>query len=387
MSQSKLEATEIIVGQALRWCVYNIDGLLLLNKNYIIRSQRQLEVLLEIGLYRNKAKEQKEKIRQHEPVPIEPINGNVLPFESIVDNTNRLKALFTQIENKHAGVGERILQLSADIRTLCTKDLDAALGIVHLVHDIEYTAIHPIHTAILSDLIAQHLGYDKDLRQLIIAANLTSNIGMLKLQARLYHQSTPLTLAQHEEIKAHPARAVAMLKEVGIDNELWLTMIMQHHECIDGSGYLRLKEAEVIKEAEILALSDRYAAMVSPRETRNALLGKECLMHLFVDRGKQYDEELSLLFIKLLGVYPPGSIVQLNNNETAVVIGRPVDNTKPLVKSFLTPLGSRYTHAKYRDCNDDKYAIKNASISKVPNNLNLNELWSYVEDEIVVNDA
>ena len=387
MSQSKLEATEIIVGQALRWCVYNIDGLLLLKKNYIIRSQRQLEVLLEIGLYRNKAKEQKEKIRQHEPVPIEPINGNVLPFESIVDNTNRLKALFTQIENKHAGVGERILQLSADIRTLCTKDLDAALGIVHLVHDIEYTAIHPIHTAILSDLIAQHLGYDKDLRQLIIAANLTSNIGMLKLQARLYHQSTPLTLAQHEEIKAHPARAVAMLKEVGIDNELWLTMIMQHHECIDGSGYLRLKEAEVIKEAEILALSDRYAAMVSPRETRNALLGKECLMHLFVDRGKQYDEELSLLFIKLLGVYPPGSIVQLNNNETAVVIGRPVDNTKPLVKSFLTPLGSRYTHAKYRDCNDDKYAIKNSSISKITHSLNLNELWSYVEDEIVVNDA
>ena len=77
MSQSKLKATEIIVGQALGWCVYNIDGLLLLKKNYIIRSQRQLEVLLEKGHDRNKAKEKKEKKRKNETEKIETINGNV----------------------------------------------------------------------------------------------------------------------------------------------------------------------------------------------------------------------------------------------------------------------------------------------------------------------
>ena len=100
-----------------------------------------------------------------------------------------------------------------------------------------------------------------------------------------------------------------------------------------------------------------------------------------MNEGKDHDRTLALLLIKLLGVYPPGSIVHLNNGEAAIVTRRSTAGSSPTVKSFLTPHGGQYTKAINRDCHNSNYTIQKSYTSEIPKNLDLDSLWDYSEDE------
>jgi len=383
MAQIKLQLTDVNVGKALPWGVYNIEGILLLEKGYVVKSEHQLEILLSSGIYRDTKKEAELEGQQIQVEEIihEPDLNYKSPFEFIEECSIKLGDVFVKIENKDTNAVESVLQLAQEIQVLCDNDLDAALGAVHLIHHIKYTLIHPIHTACLSDMIAQYLDYNVEHRQLLIAANLTANIGMRKLQKRLYRQIKPPTDEQRKEIRAHPARSVALLKQAGVDNELWLKIILQHHEHNDGSGYNGLKGEEIVEEARIIALTDCYTAMVSPRETRGALSSPTRIANLFLVKGKQFDSELAIIFIHSLGLFPPGCIVQLANDDIAVVVERPMVGLHPSVKSIMTSRGTIHRVPKYLNCNIKEHAIKRLYTATKPPFHILNHLWDKTSDK------
>ena len=95
---------------------------------------------------------------------------------------------------------------------------DEALGSVHLFQPEPYTIHHPLHTAIMCELLANRLEYTKEQRIPIIAASLTSNIAMLELQEILHHQETPLNAEQKKQINEHPELGAQMLKEAGVND-------------------------------------------------------------------------------------------------------------------------------------------------------------------------
>lgn len=260
---------------------------------------------------------------------------------------------------------------------MCEQDLDAALGAVQLTHDIEYVLAHPLHVAILCELIAEFLKYDETRRERLIVAALTANLGMLSLQAKLHRQEEPLSSEQRQKIKDHPKQSANILRNAGVDDEDWLNIVLQHHERNDGTGYNGLKGDEVMEEAKIIALADRYSAMVSPRAHRESLTANDSLKTLFLNKGKDHDETLSLIFIKLLGIFPPGSFVRLDNGETAVVIKRPVSGMWPIVKSILTPRGGPFGEPLTRNCNNDMHGIKELFVPDDLPPLNLSALWGY----------
>lgn len=369
--QNKIRSDEIRVGVALPWAAYDQNGRLLLKKEYIIESQRQLDELLARGLYRNPANNNK-------PEPPKPVIERVSPFVLVEDFTTRLNSIFVGLESGADGSVDRVLRLSKDIHTACKEDFDAALGAVHLSHEIDYVLIHPIHTAILCELVADFLEYTAEKRQTIIAATLTANIGMLRLQGVLQQQKGPLSPEQQVAVHDHPRRAVEILKSARVDRSPWLVAVQHHHEQEDGSGYNGLKGAEIPEESKILALADRYTAMISPRMHRDSIVAGDALKGLFLEKGKAHDERLSLILIKTLGVFPPGTFVRLVNGDVGVVIKRPTEgNMWPTVKSILTPRGAPYGEPVTRDCNCSNYSIKELFIPKNMPPLNLSGLWGY----------
>lgn len=86
------------------------------------------------------------------------------------------------------------------------------MAAVHLSRGYTYTVVHPVHTAILCELLGKRLELDGSERASIIAAALTMNLGMLELQDVLFAQKTPLTDSQKKEIFLHPSRSVDLLK-------------------------------------------------------------------------------------------------------------------------------------------------------------------------------
>lgn len=367
--QTRIQAGELKVGTAIDWAAYDQKGRLLLNKGTVIQSQRQLDALLERGLYRrsnsgNSRPEQPSQIRQS-------------PFTQISDIIMRIESINRSLTKGVAGIGERIPLLASDIRKMCQQDLDATLGAIHLAHEYEYVNLHPLHVATLSQMLAGFLGYDREREIRLLSACLTANIGMLHLQSLLHQQKEPLTSFQRQEVDKHPQKSVDILKGVGVTDRVWLDIILQHHERMDGKGYLGLKGDDILEEAKIIALVDRYSAMISSRRYRSGKNPNECLKQLFMSKGNEYDETLSLAFIKLMGIFPPGSFVDLENGEVAVVTKRPVDGMWPTVKSVITPRGGPFITPLRRDCNNPGHSIKQLHTAKDLPPLNHNILWDY----------
>jgi hypothetical protein len=368
--QTRIHKNEIQVGAAVQWPVYDSKGRLLLKKGTVINSERQLDTLVKLGLYR-----QRERGGRGADGPA--IQERLSPFTLQADIINRIECINRSLINADDGVAERIPRLAADIRKMCQEDLDATVGAIHLSHDHDYVTMHPLHVTVLCQMLADFLDYDLERQIRLLSAALTANIGMLNLQSKLHNQQEPLSPFQRQEIKEHPGRSVEILKSVGLDDKYLLDIILQHHERIDGSGYLGLKGNQILEEAKIIGLTDRYAAMISSRCHRRGKYPNECLKLLFMSKGGEFDETLSLAFIKIMGIFPPGSFVDLENGEIAVVVKRPVDGIWPTVKSVVTARGGPFITPLRRNCNNPGEGIKGLHTAKDLPPLNLNLLWDY----------
>jgi HD-GYP domain-containing protein (c-di-GMP phosphodiesterase class II) len=372
MKTEKLTDREISVGQALPWAAYDNQGMLLLQKGSIISSDRQLQALLERGLYRNDA-ETKQPGKESKI-----INDHASPFDKFHHLIDRVTKLFSAIILKQGNVQEKVYKVCNDIQEISLKYPDAALGAIHLCHEIPYSICHSIHVAILSSILANRYGCNDSQVQSTLAAALTSNISMLELQEILQHQQAPLTDEQKQQIREHPMYSVEMLKAAGVDDEVWLKIIAQHHERPDGKGYpLGIIKDNIRIESLIISLTDRYAAMVSARSYREPMTSREVLREFFLAKDTEFNESLILSFIKELGVFPPGSIVSLKNGETAIVIKRGKGKMWPMASSILGPANDPYARPLRRDCNEEKYTITDTC--KLGNSLHigLNMVWGF----------
>ncbi len=370
---TRIESCEITLGDALPWPLYNAQGWLLFERGQIISSRRHLEALLTCGLYRGPETPPEAAL---ESLPC--IDDNQCVFDIISQIPPRLSQALTGLaQGKHEYQG-RIIRLARELQHICKADPNAALGAVHLFHDGPYPIVHLIHTAILCELISMRLGYRPERRIPLLCATMTSNISIIKLQEELHLQTAPLTEEQCELIQHHPEDSARILKQAGVTGELWLKTVLQHHERIDGSGYGgQLKGSEIIMDARIMALADIYSAMITPRKYRAGMPAKEALRELFLTRGKNVDNRLSEVFIKELGVFPPGAFVEMNNGELGIVIQRGRDYKHPQVSILIGPKGQHYANPIIRDGKTEPHRIRRPSPDPIDFPINLRRIWNF----------
>ena len=124
-------------------------------------------------------------------------------------------------------------------------------------------------------------------------------------------------------MKQHPQLAATVLTQVGSIPDAVSRIILQHHEYQDGSGFPQhLKQEAVSMLAQLVGLADTYDDLVSARHGRPPLLPHDAIRQLFVLGAKgRYEKTLVEVAIKALGVYPLGSLIKLNTNECALVVG------------------------------------------------------------------
>lgn len=373
MQNKRIDHDEIEIGKILPWNVYDKTGTLLLQKGSIITSDHQLDILLGREIYKTDEQLKNSKDTQSD-------DHSESPFALFHDFMARLSENYSRVILKKKDTQEQIIKFCMELQDLCEKHPDAMLSTIHLCHEPPYPPCHSLHCAVLCELICNRLGFDKGHRISVIAAALTCNIAMLDIQEILSHQKASLTEDQKRIIHEHPHKSAAILSEAGITDELWLKSIRQHHERINGSGYPdKIDGSALIQEAEILAIADRYSAMVSSRSYRKPLMAKEALRNFFLIKNEEFTESLSLLFIKELGIFPPGSYVKLVNGEVGVVVNRSKDTMKPKVSSIYNPQGSPYASPMLRNTSIDAYNIKEMHIPDRPLHISLPVLWGFTE--------
>jgi hypothetical protein len=133
-----------------------------------------------------------------------------------------------------------------------------------------------------------------------------------------------------------------MAKQAGLPDRI-AKLILQHHEHADGTGYpKRIKTEQTDPLARLLALVNVYDNLCNPNNTAIAKTPYEALAHMFANQRSKLDESLIKRLIKSLGIYPPGSIVQLSTGIHAIVIaGNPNKPLRPFIM-LHDPLTDRH---------------------------------------------
>lgn len=228
----------------------------------------------------------------------------------------------------------------------------------------QYSAKHGLLCLLLAELCCRHMGWREEWRASLTRAALSMNIAISELQDRLCARDDALTDAQREEVRHRAATAPQLLRTLGVQDELWLQTLMLRHEA--GPGPLAGRGgAEQL--ARMLRRIDIFAARLSPRRSRKAMSAAAAARAVYLDELGKPDEAGAAL-IKAVGLYPPGSLVRLANNEMGVVAKRGHSANEPLVAALIGKSGNPLSEPVPRDT---RLAAQAVAASLAPHELKL----------------
>ena len=189
---------------------------------------------------------------------------------------------------------------------------------------------HAFNVAVAAVLVGQALDL-KDAQQLTIArAALAMNLSSFQLQDDLSSTRASLSFGQRINIARHPILAAELLAHTPGADIQWIEAVEQHHEAIDGTGYpFGIAGEEICIEARVLKAADIWCALLSSRPTRPGKYPHDAMQELLTRERMRLDMSVLATLRRLLGNYPPGTLVRLASRETAVVTNFTQGNAGP----------------------------------------------------------
>lgn len=291
-------------------------------------------------------------------VDIEP---DARPLEEIWADLHASLTLLLHQGEQAQDFTDRFLRIEQRMRTLLRSRVDDSLFVLaQMLFDrtLGYSASHALMCAVIVRLVAQTLGWDAARQRSLQRAALTMNLGMARLHDDLARQDTPLTPEQRRAVLEHPLRGEATLRRLGVRDALWLELVRDHHEQVGGTGYPHGR-VDVPPAVQLLHMTDVYVARISPRRTRAGLPAPRAARDVYLDASGM-PTPLGASFVKTLGLYLPGTYVELASGETAVVARRGVRANTPLVFAIVGREGLPRGEPPLRDTADRTYEVRRA---------------------------
>lgn len=215
----------------------------------------------------------------------------------------------------------------------------AMFWMARIKHRDAYTAEHCLRVAILTVAFARFLGLPEDDLEVAGMCGLLHDIGKLRVPDEILNKPGPLSPREYEVMRKHTTLGHELLKQDPSLDPIISDVTLHHHERIDGRGYpQQLPEWQISRFARLIAIVDAYDAMTSDRCYRDGMSPADAVRILFKNRGQQFDADMVEAFIKMMGIYPPGSLVELSTGEVALVVStHPGRKLKPRVEILLDP--------------------------------------------------
>jgi HD-GYP domain-containing protein (c-di-GMP phosphodiesterase class II) len=215
----------------------------------------------------------------------------------------------------------QISSIVEEIIDQITSNPDVLVSMVDIKSYDNYTYSHSVNVCVLSVMLGIERGMNRyDVRDLGQGAIL-HDIGKLFVPGEILNKNGPLTDEEYRIIMRHTKDGFEVLRKKHDISLFSAHVAYQHHERLDGSGYPRqLKGDDIHDYAKIVAIVDSYDAMTSDRVYRDALTPYEAVSVLVRETSTKYDRNLVGRFLKLVAIYPIGSVVRLSNGEVCTVV-------------------------------------------------------------------
>ncbi len=247
-----------------------------------------------------------------------------------------IKKLMSDKQNWHKNIPEtrRVVKSFADS---IARNQNALYWLTRIKNKNEYTAEHCLNVGILAMVFAKHLGWEPRRIEEVGLSGMLHDVGKMNIPIEILDKPGKLSEEEFEVIKRHVLEGYKILSSDSTLPETVLNTSRDHHERMNGKGYpYGKKGADLSDEAKLIAIVDTYDAITSDRVYSPAEPPTHALKVIYENSGELFDKLLSVKFIECIGIYPPGSSVELNTGETAIVIEQaPEKKLQP--KIFILP--------------------------------------------------
>lgn len=198
---------------------------------------------------------------------------------------------------------------------------DALVCLSQLKELSEYTALHSIRCTIIGLAFSRHLVLPRDDLIEIGMGMLLHDVGMAMLPPEILEKRGGLDTKEFEIMESHIAWGLRILEESGGVSNIVKEITAQHHERWDGTGYPNhINQDQITLYGSIGAIVDVYDAVTSERTYGEPMSAEDALKKMYEWRDKDFSGELIEEFIRCMGIFPIGSLVELSTGAIGVVV-------------------------------------------------------------------
>jgi HD-GYP domain-containing protein (c-di-GMP phosphodiesterase class II) len=228
-------------------------------------------------------------------------------------------------------------KITAESTDMIFNNPDALACVINIRHKDEYLLEHSVSVSVLMTMFAVFMKIDKEtVNQLAIGAFL-HDVGKIMIPDSILNKPGKLTDSEFDVMKSHASHSIKIMRQTPGISALSLEVASQHHEKLNGKGYpLGLDADNISLYGRMISICDIFDALTATRCYKQGYPQVKAfsILRTLADNN-ELDKALVDSFIKCMGVYPVGSVVQLDSNRLALVENRNLnDPIRPNVRPF-----------------------------------------------------
>jgi HD-GYP domain-containing protein (c-di-GMP phosphodiesterase class II) len=201
------------------------------------------------------------------------------------------------------------------------KNEDAMLMMTLLKNKSNSRAEHSLNVSILAIGFARFLGYSEAQLEDIGMGTLLHDIGQVRVDSKLLTKAGKLNQNEVKEMCQHPKFAFDILQSKSDLTPSCIDIALNHHERLNGKGYPRgLTGEKLSNNVRLVTIVDVFESLTSPQTYRKSVSVIDAYKVLMNGKATLFDERMVIQFVEWRGIYPPGSIVEMENGEVGIVI-------------------------------------------------------------------
>ena len=203
------------------------------------------------------------------------------------------------------------------------RNSDALFWLMALMKRDDYAYSHAVNCSALAAAFGRHLALPREVLVELATGGFLLDAGMATLPEDVVRHDGKLTPEATQLMRGHVQRSMELLDQAGVTGKWARELVAAHHERHDGSGYPQGLAGDRIPLAGRMGgVVDTYDALRSDRPHRNGESRHGALQALYRARDRMFQAEVVEQFLQCLGVYPTGSLVELNTGEVGVVMAQ-----------------------------------------------------------------
>ncbi|MFT6125209.1 MAG: putative nucleotidyltransferase with HDIG domain [Shewanella sp.] len=236
-------------------------------------------------------------------------------------SVSMMRSMVSKISSRPLNAVSEAKDLISNMTTMLLNSDNLALHLMGDAKNDEHIYHHSLNVAMLCMLMAKELGWSREEVETIGIGGLFHDIGKLKVPSNIINKRVRLTTPEENFIKQHPLMSINFLKLADSFPDEAKPLIANHHEFLDGSGYPQgLKADKLDKLSQLIAVVNEYDNLSNGTNQTKGKPPSIALGLLYKNYKNKLNTEYISMLIKMLGIYPPGSIIELSSGQFAMVM-------------------------------------------------------------------